>query len=242
MIVWNWLRYCKIEEALALQEELFLKKLEGDTRNYLLFTEHFPVYSCDETHYSEELWRKPRDPKIPLHMVRRGGSINFHGPGQLLCYCIFNLSQLGIDGIPGINAAIDGVIKLFLHEHEVRGRRRSKPVQAQGIWVIGRDHKMRKIASRGLSIRQGITRFGFALNIHTNLLFYDYIYPCGLDIEMTSVFKETAKINEQGKIVDPGKFLVLPGVAQDLAPYFQEVLGVPIERDIEVQLPPLAPA
>ncbi len=183
--------------TIARQGEWFLEKLQGKDRDFehILFAEHHPVYTYNP---SKKLTRLLKDGvtedslSAPLVPIRRGGSITFHGPGQLVCYFVWDLNRLGIN-VFDFNAFIEmSMLELLLH-HQIRGA--SKPAHlpngAQGIWVRGRNGELRKIVSRGIVLKKGITQFGCALNISTDLSWFEPIYPCGLPIQMTSLEKET---------------------------------------------------
>lgn len=193
---------CSIQNTLERQEELFNTVLIDNTWNHILFAEHAPVYTYEPGKAPDErLFRggTASSLKAPLIAVRRGGSITYHGPGQLVCYFIFDLMKSGIS-VFNFNAVMEMSVIELLACFRVSGTPKPDdlPEEASGIWVRGKDGVSRKIASRGLSYKEvankGITRFGCALNVSTDLSWFDPIFPCGLDIEMTSVKKETGKI------------------------------------------------
>lgn len=217
MLVWSNLGRCSIEHPLLLQEILHLKKEQGNKNQFLLFAEHEPVYTCDEAKYSESLWRTEERPH-PLKFVHRGGSITYHGPGQIVCYAIFNLNEVA-HTIISWNVLLDTVIKTYLKECGVNGRKRKDPAAAQGIWVIGGDRKMRKIASRGIRVSGDITTFGFALNLATDITYFEAIYPCGLDIEMTSVLRESGKLIPPHQAIGPLTRIFSETLDMPLLPY-----------------------
>lgn len=229
MLTWNWLGRISIERAVAFQEQLFLQKKEGAGENFLLFCEHPSVYTYDSRDEVLRRWRKPYPPPAPVVDIPRRLGITYHGPGQIVCYCIVDLHSLGVRFPLAWNAIIDETVKNVLRHYGVYGRTRSKPRGASGIWVIGKDRKMRKICSRGVSILwpRGLTRFGFALNASTNLLFFDSIYPCGLDIQMTSISEETHAC------------ISLVEIAGQLAQTFGRILKTSCLRDPNL-VPPVA--
>src|SRR3989338_3844460 len=194
---------CSLNDALKKQEHLFHRSVEKDTWDFIIFAEHAPVYTYTPGKLSDEQLFRNGDPlslSAPLVAVRRGGAITFHGPGQLVCYFIFDLARRGI-GVLQFTDAIDMALCELLLRFGIRGK--SKPLHlpsaANGIWVESADGREKKIASRGLLVRQGynpfhlITRFGCALNISTDLRMFAPIYPCGLEIEMTSVKEEAGQ-------------------------------------------------
>ncbi|MBI2463097.1 MAG: lipoyl(octanoyl) transferase LipB [Candidatus Spechtbacteria bacterium] len=232
MLTWLWLGLYDFLEMLELQERLFLNKQQGDDKNYLIFAEHSPVYTYDERKPRDHLWRLPKPASVPLIHAPRAGSITYHGPGQLVCYCILDLKTLDLDGPLALNWVIEETIIRTLAEFGIVGHRRKEPVAAQGVWVTGSDGVERKIASRGISTNKGIARFGFALNVTTELSYFDYIYPCGINIQMTSVYRECRK------------YIDLNAVARLLVYHFEKVIDDRKEAmpHDEIAFPPAASA
>lgn len=195
-MLWEWLGLRPIEDVLALQENLFQQKCRGRQEQFLLFCEHPPCFTYAYTPLEDHL-RIPIDEWRELHLrthkCSRGGETTFHGPGQLVCYAVVDLHACGLN-ISKLNALFERVAAVTLLHYglctnalplDVALARNSN---AHGLWVEGK----RKILSRGirtriaLPIKHAITSFGFALNISVELHNFSYIYPCGLDIEMTS--------------------------------------------------------
>lgn len=190
-----------IQETLRKQETVFEDVLRKNGCNAILFAEHEPVYTYVPGKPSEgRLLRNgsPETLRAPLVPVHRGGSITYHGPGQLVCYFIWNLTRTKL-GIYELNDLIDASTTALLARYGISGEPKpdALPTEASGVWVRGKDGVSRKIASRGLRVAmngtRSITRFGCALNLSTDLRWFDAIYPCGLDIEMTSVERETGQ-------------------------------------------------
>ncbi|MBI3273861.1 MAG: hypothetical protein HYZ69_01835, partial [Candidatus Colwellbacteria bacterium] len=118
-IIWRYLnpgRLTPLNEALDLQAQLFQQKLNGDQRNYVLFVEHEPVYTCTpramRTQKIETLCKVPAK-RLPAPLIElpdnHGGSITYHGPGQLVCYLILDLSQFGVSGVRFIRAVEESI-------------------------------------------------------------------------------------------------------------------------------------
>lgn len=205
-ILWQYQnpgRLTSIEEALARQEELFQKKLAGDPCNYVLFVEHESVYTCTPRAMQRiDTLCKVAKEKLPAPLVElpnnHGGTITYHGPGQLVCYLILDLGQLGISPLR-LNKIIDETVIEMLADCGICAHSKPKdfPDLVSGVWITPAGRVPRKIASRGIwanKIFGGITKYGFALNIQTELLYFErYIYPCGCDIPMTSMHQSTGK-------------------------------------------------
>jgi lipoyl(octanoyl) transferase len=173
-------------DVLGLQRELCRRRVAGEeSGDLLLLVEHEPVYT---------LGRGTKETSLPVPRaelagrgadvfeVERGGDVTFHGPGQLVGYPILDLRRHRMDlhwylrEVEG--ALIDGLAMLG-----VRGERRQK---LTGVWSGDR-----KIASIGIHVKQWITIHGFALNVTTDLGWFEHIVPCGIDqVRMTSVGAE----------------------------------------------------
>lgn len=195
----------EIEQALVWQKQVreILREEQGKWpwMGKMFLTEHMPVYSYSlskiRTIGESGLVRNGGLSSLPAPQIpiSRGGSITFHGPGQLVCYLVFSLKKLGIN-VAEFNQLIEMSIIKVLSRYSVEGRQRPDhlPKDASGVWVQGNDGISRKIASRGLHVDgSGITNFGCALNVSTDLSFFEPIFPCGLDIPMTSMEQETGK-------------------------------------------------
>lgn len=186
-----------LEEALSLQENLFQRKLshalsnDKDEASFMILAEHESVYTCNQQDLKKlpQLVKKaPLPAKLVALSTQRGGSITYHGPGQLVCYLIVNLKKFGI--APGqLASLLDETIINTISGFGLRSRPKPQnmPIAASGVWIETPSGIFLKIASRGLRVSHGITRFGFALNVNTDLSYFDAIYPCGLDIRMTSM-------------------------------------------------------
>ena len=185
-----------ILDALALQEHLFERKMsDDDAPSFMILAEHASIYACNRRDLEklDTLFRvSTPSEKIIALAQRRGGSIIYHGPGQLVCYIVINLKDFGI-GSRKLTTTIDEAVIKAISKFGIKGRLKPAelPVAASGVWVTMENGVQKKIASRGMHISRGITRFGFALNVNTDLSYFDAIYPCGLDIQMTSMQQET---------------------------------------------------
>lgn len=187
-----------VTDALREQEWLLKNKtaeINPDPDSHIFFTEHLPVYTFVPYAYKcTRIFRESITAETlpaPLVPIKRPGSITFHGPGQLVYYLILNLDSLCV-GITTLSQSIDAVIIETLRQFGINAHQKPihLPEAGSGVWVTMRDGTQKKIASRGMDKRgknPAITQFGFALNVSTDLSYFNYIYPCGLDIEMTSM-------------------------------------------------------
>jgi len=174
------------ERALDLQRTLSQWRISGEVdRDMLLLVEHAPVITLGRGSRPENLPTR-RDVLeargIELFEIERGGDITFHGPGQLVGYPIFNLREHREDLHWFLRQLEQSLIRA-LEDFGIRAERRS---DYTGVWTQGR-----KIASIGIHVKQWVTWHGFALNVTTDLSYFDYIVPCGIpDVVMTSIQHE----------------------------------------------------
>lgn len=161
------------------------------TPNYLLFVEHPHVYTLGKNgDYKNLLLSKKELEEIGIlfYRVDRGGDITYHGPGQIIVYPILDLENFFID----IHKYIRFLEKIVIKVIEKYGVKCKLIKGKTGVWtVIKNDNKkIKKICSIGIRVSRWITMHGFALNINTNLKYFRYIIPCGMNIPMTSLKNE----------------------------------------------------
>jgi lipoyl(octanoyl) transferase len=174
-------------EALALQRALAERRIAGSlAQDLLLLLEHPPVVTLGRGARSEHI--APREfleaRGVELYTVERGGDVTFHGPGQLVGYPIFNLTEHRQD-LHWFLRNLEQALIVALAHCGIRGERRAGYT---GVWTGG---EARKIASIGVHVKQWVTWHGFALNVATDLSYFDLIVPCGIpDVTMTSIQRE----------------------------------------------------
>lgn len=164
---------------------------ELDTRHHLLFVEHPPVYTLGKSGNIENVLisEEMRSMKgIEFFRTNRGGDITFHGPGQIVGYPILDLEKFYTD-IGKYLRNIEEVIILTLAEYGIKGDR--SPGET-GVWIDPDiKGKERKICAIGVRSSRWITMHGFALNVNTDLNYFNFIVPCGItDKQVTSLEKE----------------------------------------------------
>jgi lipoyl(octanoyl) transferase len=168
-----------------LQDELAAQRRERRTGDRLLLLEHFPVYTIGRGGDETNLLATPeRLRQIGAEFVRidRGGDITFHGPGQLVAYPIVELRDpLDLRRyVRALESAIVDTAALF-------GVTAGRVEGLTGVWVEGE----RKLAAIGVRVRRGVTTHGLALNVNTELRWFDEMIPCGIrDKEVTSLARE----------------------------------------------------
>jgi len=122
-----------------------------------------------------------------FHHINRGGDITYHGPGQIVGYPSLDLDKLGLTLRTYIETVEESVIQL-MKEYDINCERLKG---ATGVWIDAHTTKARKICAIGVKASRGITMHGFALNINTDLQYFNYINHCGFtDKGVTSLKKE----------------------------------------------------
>ncbi len=190
-------------EALSFQREVAAARIAKTVdRDVLILVEHPPVITLGRSTKagnllatSEELQKRG----VELFEVERGGDVTFHGPGQLVGYPIVDLTEHKEDLHWYLRQVEEVLIRAVAPFGVVADRKPGKT----GIWM--RD---RKLASIGVHARQWVTWHGFALNVTTDLSYFDLMVPCGLpDVAMTSVEREMLELSESGTCLAPSPAL-----------------------------------
>ena len=172
--------------ALELQRAAARARITGALdEDLLLLVEHPPVVTLGRSSKAQHLLASPAllaARGVELHEVERGGDVTFHGPGQLVGYPIVDLKRHKQD-LHWYLRQVEAALILSMKGFGIVGER-SKGYT--GVWTGGR-----KLASIGVHARDWVTWHGFALNVTTDLSFFDLMVPCGISaVEMTSVARE----------------------------------------------------
>jgi lipoate-protein ligase B len=171
-----WLGRTDYQPALELQNKLAIARSCDQIGDILLLLEHPHVYTLGRG-ADERFVLNPAG--IPVYRVSRGGQVTYHGPGQLIGYPIVKLEGAERDVIRYLRR-LEQVLIESLATLGIVGQRR---VGLTGVWV-----GLEKIASIGVSFRRWVSMHGFALNVTTDLSFFDAIVPCGIvGCQMTSI-------------------------------------------------------
>ena len=173
-------------EALELQRSVARDRISGQIpQDVLLLVEHPPVVTLGRGSKEKHLVASPdflQSQGVELFEVERGGDVTFHGPGQLVGYPIIDLKRHRQD-LHWYLRRIEQALIDALADYGIPGERNDKYT---GVWTRGK-----KIASIGVHARDWVTWHGFALNVTTNLSYFDLIIPCGIDgVVMTSIARE----------------------------------------------------
>ena len=160
---------------------------------WLLLVEHNPVYTLGKSGKSENMLVSEeylRSIGAEFFHIDRGGDITFHGPGQVVGYPILDLEQVGIGLREYIDSIEGAVIDLCAEYGIVAGRVEG----ASGVWLDGGTARARKICAIGVKSSRYVTMHGFALNVNTDLRYFNHINPCGFaDRGVTSLQKELGR-------------------------------------------------
>ena len=162
-----------------------------DTKNHFLLCEHPPVYTLGKSGDSSNILISDEEMKnrqIEFYKTNRGGDITFHGPEQVVGYPILDLEKFYTD-IGRYLRALEEVIILTIAEYGISGVRSKGET---GVWIDAeKPGKERKICAMGVRCSRWITMHGFALNVNTDLSYFDNIIPCGIfNKQVTSIEKE----------------------------------------------------
>ena len=193
-INWGIVEYA---EAWNRQTELFnarveAKKIQNNLPDLVVLCEHPPVYTLGKSGVIENLLASNQmliDRGVSFFKTDRGGDITYHGPGQIVGYPIFDLEHFKI-GLRQYLYNIEEAVILFLKAFDVKGERLEG---ATGVWIdVDVPGKTRKICAMGVKSSHFVTMHGLALNINTDLSFFQMINPCGFTNKgVTSLSVET---------------------------------------------------
>jgi len=165
------------EEAWELQRALVEERVADRRPDTLVLLEHEPVFTIGRSgqpaHWKDDE-KSLEAAGYPVYHVERGGSVTFHGPGQIVGYPILRLSQFS-PGPKGYMRLLEVVLIRTLADWGITGRRIDK---LPGVWVG--EETREKIAAMGVRIAGGVTMHGFALNVNVDLEPFRRIIPCGI--------------------------------------------------------------
>jgi lipoyl(octanoyl) transferase len=164
------LGFLDYQSALCVQERLVQRKQREPSPDVLLFVEHPHVYTLGRGGEASNVLAPG---EVPVYRTSRGGDVTYHGPGQLVVYPIIDLrSKLRKDVHRYVRNLESSAIRT-LKDFGLEGTRRPP---FTGIWIGDR-----KISAIGVAVRRCITFHGLALNVNTDLAYFDRIIPCGLE-------------------------------------------------------------
>ncbi|MBT4318633.1 MAG: lipoyl(octanoyl) transferase LipB [Candidatus Marinimicrobia bacterium] len=153
-----------------LQKDYHKKVLLGDKPDTLFFVEHEPVYTLGKNANNNHLLQSAKK-NIKVFNIERGGDITFHGPGQIVGYPIIDLKRYN-KSVSWYMRSLEKVLIDTLSTFNIVGKIKEG---LTGVWVGDE-----KIGAQGVRISRWVTMHGFALNVNTDLTYFDGIIPCGI--------------------------------------------------------------
>ena len=162
------------DEGLDIQRSLEMLRKSGEIPDSFIMLQHHPVYTLGRSGDMNNLLldkKKLEEQGVKIRHIRRGGDITFHGPGQIVGYPIINIKEKGIDAHEYLRSLEQVLLRTLndcgLEPYTVEGM--------TGVWVDGA-----KVAAIGVGLSHWVTTHGFALNLDTDISFFQGIVPCGL--------------------------------------------------------------
>jgi lipoyl(octanoyl) transferase len=208
-----WLGRTPYREAWDLQTALVSALREGRGVDTLLLLEHPHVFTMGKSASAEDLlWDEAERTRRQVEVIwsDRGGEATYHGPGQLVGYPVLDLTHLGLS-IPQYIEKLEQSLIDYLHGLGIE----SEPGERgfTGVWRNGE-----KLAAIGIKLNRPVVSHGFALNLTTDLDYFEGIVPCGhADKRPTSVEAIS------------GRRIETAGAAQDYARSFDRVFGAELD-------------
>ena len=170
-------------DAFAVQRELVEQRKRGEIPDQLLIVEHPHVITMGRNGRRENMLADEEllsRAGVEFHLTDRGGDVTYHGPGQIVGYPILDLREWKRD----VGAYVRGIEQVIIDALADFGITAGRIPGLTGVWVAEA-----KIAAIGVHISRWVTSHGFALNIDTDLSYFQYIVPCGLTKPVTSIRK-----------------------------------------------------
>lgn len=181
-------------DGLKMQQSAFEKVHSGQYNGILILLEHHPVYTIgtgggwENLLYSRAYYEEQG---VDIVEINRGGNITFHGPGQLVAYPIFDLTELKQDSHWYIES-LEQIVINVLDEYGIEGSR--KP-EYKGVWIADK-----KISAVGVHLKRWITSHGFSFNINVDKKYFNQINPCGITDFGISSLEDYQKTSDMTQI------------------------------------------
>ncbi len=226
----RWLGRVTYRDAWALQQALFAHS--GD--DHLLMLEHPPVYTRGRSADIDNILPAAAQ-AAEIIDVDRGGDVTFHGPGQLVVYPIRSIEGKRGGGMADTSAYVADVEQLIIDALADLGLPGATRLNGfPGVWLEAQGSRPRKIAAIGVRLSRGRTMHGFALNVSTDLAWFDNIVPCGLtDKSVTSLVAEGIDVDMKA-VVDVVSRLAAERWAPDGGSERQDVVWRHRSTDLSV--------
>ena len=205
-------------DAWALQKALIGARQREELADGLILLEHEPVFTIGRSARADHLL-VPREfltgKGFEVYDIERGGSVTYHGPGQLVGYPILDLRAYNEDVVKYVRSLEETILRTLQDFGLAAQRLRGFP----GVWA---GHE--KVAAVGVAVKRKVTMHGFALNVGPDLAPFDYINPCGIGRPVTSM----ARLLGRPLPVDE----VRPAYARRFAEVFDLTLGAVAREDL----------
>ncbi len=173
-------------QALGIQENIAAERKLGQGTDHLLFVEHPHVVTIGRNGRDSNVLASPeilRNTGVSVYESDRGGDVTYHGPGQIVAYPVIDLREWKRD-VGAYVRAIEQTLIDTLEEFDIQSFR--IPGLA-GVWTRTGEGETSKIAAIGVHLSRWVSTHGWALNVTTDLSFFDFIVPCGLTKPVTSM-------------------------------------------------------
>ena len=207
------------EEIVELKRKNRAENTDLPTPNYFLFVEHPHVYTLGKSGHIENLLIDEAalaKKGASFYKINRGGDITYHGPGQIVGYPIIDLENFFTD-IHKYLRSLEEVIIRTLADYGIKGERSEGET---GVWLDVGTPFARKICAMGVRASRWVTMHGFALNVNTDLGYFDNIIPCG--IRGKAVTSLNVELSKEKVDTEEVKTLILK--------HFEEIFGVTIKQ------------
>ena len=177
--------------AWDVQKEYHKKVVSGKEPDTLIIVEHEPVYTLGKSANNNHLLQSASE-EIQVFRIERGGDITFHGPGQIVVYPILDLNRF-VKSVSWYMRTLEKIIIDTLSDFEIKAELKDG---LTGVWVGDE-----KIGAQGVRISRWVTMHGLALNVNTDLRYFDGIIPCGIfDYGVTSMEKLMGRKQDTNKV------------------------------------------
>ena len=177
--------------AWDIQKNYHQKVLTGKEQDTLILVEHEPVYTLGKNANDNHLLQSASE-EIKVYRIERGGDITFHGPGQIVVYPILDLNRY-VKSVSWYMRTLEKIIIDTLSDFKIKAELKDG---LTGVWVGDE-----KIGAQGVRISRWVTMHGLALNVNTDLRYFDGIIPCGIfDYGVTSMEKLTGSKQDINKV------------------------------------------
>ena len=177
--------------AWDIQKEYHKKVVLGKEPDTLIIVEHEPVYTLGKSANDNHLLQSASE-EIQVFRIERGGDITFHGPGQIVVYPILDLNRF-VKSVSWYMRTLEKIIIDTLSDFGIKAELKDG---LTGVWV-GNE----KIGAQGVRISRWVTMHGLALNVNTDLRYFDGIIPCGIfDYGVTSMEKLMGRKQDINKV------------------------------------------